>query len=206
MSSLAKDRDAFTSTIDAYRDFHQVGITEDYPLAVLPPGTPHNPSRFYGALKALCEAEVHSAFPGRATIIRPGWVVGPRDNGNFFTYWVMRVRRGGEFLAPGTERDPIQMVDARDLAAFVMKAASEKIGGPKVTFLMMAAILGNPSPDTPKKIQQAQRVGHRRAFFADFFRALFLRPIEFAHQQFVCAREFDRIQVFALDIFDQPKS
>ena len=120
----------FTSTIDAYRDFHQVGITEDYPLAVLPEGALHNPSRYYGALKALCEAEVRSAFPGRSTIIRPGWVVGPRDNGNFFTYWVMRVRRGGEFLAPGTERDPIQMVDARDLAAFVMKAASEKIDGP----------------------------------------------------------------------------
>jgi 2'-hydroxyisoflavone reductase len=45
----------YTSTIDAYRDFQAVGITESYPLATLPPGTPHDPQRFYGPLKALCE-------------------------------------------------------------------------------------------------------------------------------------------------------
>lgn len=120
----------FTSTIDAYRDFKAPGITEDYPLAALPEGAPHDAGRFYGALKALCEREVQAVFAGRSTIIRPGWVVGPGDNGNYFTYWVMRFRRGGDILAPGTPNDPVQMVDVRDLAAFVIAAAQSRLQGP----------------------------------------------------------------------------
>ena len=119
----------YTSTIDAYRDFREPNITEDYPLARLPDGAPHNPGRYYGALKALCEAEVTSAFPGKYTIIRPGWVVGPGDTNHLFTYWVMRIRQGGEFIAPGTPTDPVQMVDARDLGAFVIRLADERVAG-----------------------------------------------------------------------------
>lgn len=74
----------------------------------------------------LCEAEV-TAFPGKSTIIRPGWVVGPGDTNHFFTYCVMRIRQGGEFIAPGTPTDPVQMVDARDLGAFVTRMADERV-------------------------------------------------------------------------------
>lgn len=120
----------YTSTIDAYRDFHTAGITEEYPLAQLPVGEPHNPNKYYGPLKALCEQEVRTVFPSKHTIIRPGWVAGPGDNNNLFAYWVKRVQRGGEFLAPGTPTDPFQLVDVRDLAAFVIEAADKSITGP----------------------------------------------------------------------------
>ncbi len=92
----------FTSTINACKDFHTAGIAEDYPLALLPDGAPHTPGRYYGPLNAICEKEVAEAFPGRPTIIRPGWVAGPGERDNALTYRVMRVRRGGQFAAPGT--------------------------------------------------------------------------------------------------------
>jgi 2'-hydroxyisoflavone reductase len=135
----------YTSTIDAYRDFHTPDFNEDYPLAQLPEGAPHNPNRYYGPLKALCEREVEAAFPSSFTIVRPGWVSGPGDNNHFFTYWVMRVKRGGEMLAPGTRTDPFQTIDVRDLAAFVIAAADRRIAGhynlvaPHTTFGEMLA-------------------------------------------------------------------
>lgn len=139
----------YTSTIDAYRDFHTRGITEDYPLAVLPPNAPHDANRFYGPLKALCEEEVRRAFPERHTIVRPGWVAGPGDNNHLFTYWVMRMARGGRVLAPGTPNDPVQLTDARDLAAFAIDAVERRYRGaynavgPVLTFgEMLAALQG----------------------------------------------------------------
>jgi 2'-hydroxyisoflavone reductase len=130
----------YTSTIDAYRDFHTPNFNEDYPLAQLPEGTPHNPNRYYGPLKALCEKEVEKVFPNAFTVIRPVWVSGPGDNNHLFTYWVMRIKRGGEMLAPGTPNDPFQTIDVRDLAAFVVNAAEKRtvghynMAGPYLTF------------------------------------------------------------------------
>lgn len=135
----------YTSTIDAYRDFHTADFNEDYPLATIPDGTPHNPNLYYGPLKALCEREVEQIFPSAFTVIRPVWVSGPGDNNHFFTYWVMRVKRGGEMLAPGTPADPFQTVDVRDLAAFVIDAAEKRVFGhynmaaPPTTFGDMVA-------------------------------------------------------------------
>lgn len=119
----------YTSTIDAYRDFREPNITEDYPLARLPEGAAPDPQKYYGPLKAMCEAEVAAVFPSKHTIIRPGWVIGPGDTNHLFTYWVMRIRDGGEFIAPGSPTDPVQMVDARDLGAFVVHTADQRIGG-----------------------------------------------------------------------------
>ena len=72
----------------------------------------------YGPLKALCEQTAERAMPGRVTILRPGYIVGPDDNSDRFTYWPARVARGGEVLAPNTPQDEIQVIDVRDLAAF----------------------------------------------------------------------------------------
>ena len=110
----------YTSTIDAYRDHKTPNINESYPLATLPDGEPHDPSRYYGQLKALCEAVVHEIYPSNSTVMRPGWIVGPGDNNHLFTYWPVRINRGGEVLAPGTPDDPMQVIDARDLAAWVL--------------------------------------------------------------------------------------
>ena len=135
----------YTSTVDAYRDFHTPNFNEDYPLAQLPEGAPHNPGRYYGPLKALCENEVEKVFPNAFTVIRPVWVSGPGDNNHLFTYWVMRMKRGGEMLVPGTPNDPFQTIDVRDLAAFVVSAAEKKtighfnMAGPYLTFGEMVA-------------------------------------------------------------------
>jgi 2'-hydroxyisoflavone reductase len=83
----------------------------------------------YGALKALCEQAAEAAMPGRVTNIRPGLIVGPMDRSDRFTYWAVRVERGGEVLAPGDGTDPVQLVDVRDLATWTMDCIERKITG-----------------------------------------------------------------------------
>jgi 2'-hydroxyisoflavone reductase len=83
----------------------------------------------YGPLKALCEKVVTTALPGRATVLRPGYIVGPYDNTDRFTYWPARAARGGDMLAPGTAGDPIQFIDARDLARFAINALEKHVTG-----------------------------------------------------------------------------
>src|SRR5262249_34169301 len=75
----------------------------------------------YGALKALCEKTVEQSLPGRACIVRPGFIVGVRDDSDRFTYWPVRTSEGGELLTPGETKDPVQYIDVRDLAAFVLR-------------------------------------------------------------------------------------
>ena len=84
----------------------------------------------YGALKALCERAVEAAFPGRATAVRAGLIVGPHDPTGRFTYWPHRIARGGDVLVPGPAWRPIQLVDVRDLAAWIVTAAEERLAGP----------------------------------------------------------------------------
>lgn len=83
----------------------------------------------YGPLKATSEAEAEKWFPGKALIIRPGYIVGPGDESDRFTYWPLRVERGGEVLAPGTPKDPIQIIDARDLAEWTIRLVEKGISG-----------------------------------------------------------------------------
>lgn len=80
----------------------------------------------YGPLKALCEQAAEKAMPGRTTVIRPGLIVGPLDPTDRFTYWPVRAARGGEFIAPGTPGDPLQVIDARDLAALTLKCIDDR--------------------------------------------------------------------------------
>jgi 2'-hydroxyisoflavone reductase len=77
----------------------------------------------YGPLKALSEQEASRAFPGAATIIRPGLIVGPGDPSDRFTYWPVRLSRGGEVLAPGDGTDPVQFIDVRDLSEWIIRLA-----------------------------------------------------------------------------------
>jgi 2'-hydroxyisoflavone reductase len=83
----------------------------------------------YGPLKALSEREAERWFPDRATIIRPGLIVGPRDESDRFTYWPVRVQRGGEVMAPGDPRDPVQFIDARDLAEWTIRMVEDRVFG-----------------------------------------------------------------------------
>jgi 2'-hydroxyisoflavone reductase len=83
----------------------------------------------YGPLKALSEKEAETQFPGKATIIRPGLIVGPGDETDRFTYWPVRLARGGEVLAPGDGSDPVQIIDARDLAEWTIRMAEARTLG-----------------------------------------------------------------------------
>src|SRR5437764_2691941 len=77
--------------------------------------------QLYGPLKALSEKEAQKWFPEKTLIIRPGLIVGPGDETDRFTYWPVRIDRGGEVLAPGERDDPVQLIDARDLAEWTIR-------------------------------------------------------------------------------------
>ncbi|MBS0393153.1 MAG: epimerase [Proteobacteria bacterium] len=83
----------------------------------------------YGPLKALSEQEAERQFPGATTVIRPGLIVGPGDETDRFTYWPVRLARGGEVLAPGDGSDPVQIIDARDLAEWTIRMAEARVFG-----------------------------------------------------------------------------
>ena len=98
----------------------------------------------YGANKARAEEALARALPGRHAIVRPGLIVGPHDPTGRFAYWPERVARGGAVLAPGRPERPVQFIDARDLAAWLVALAEARAAG---TFnavgpnLPMAALL-----------------------------------------------------------------
>ena len=83
----------------------------------------------YGALKAASEAEARRRFPGIATIIRPGLIAGPGDQTDRFTYWPVRLARGGDVLAPGDGSDPVQFIDTRDLAEWTIRMTETRTFG-----------------------------------------------------------------------------
>ena len=83
----------------------------------------------YGGLKVLCEKHAASAYGDDLTVIRPTYVVGPHDHTGRFTWWVRRIARGGEVLAPGPHDAPMQVIDARDQAEWTIKLAEEGKGG-----------------------------------------------------------------------------
>jgi len=116
----------FVSTISVYSDYSIVGLNESSPTGVMDDSDDETLSgRNYGPMKALCEKEAELAFPGRATIVRPGLIVGPGDRTDRFTYWPVRIDRGGEVLAPGNPTDPTQIVDVRDLTGWMIRMLEE---------------------------------------------------------------------------------
>jgi 2'-hydroxyisoflavone reductase len=132
------DRYIFISTISVYADGLKPGADESAPLAKYDGKDAMKETRdtviaskfaLYGPLKALSEKEVEKWFPGKSLIIRPGLIVGPGDETDRFTYWPVRIERGGEVLAPGNQSDPVQFIDARDLAEWTIRMAEEGATG-----------------------------------------------------------------------------
>jgi 2'-hydroxyisoflavone reductase len=128
------DRYIFISTISVYADTSKPGIEESAPLAKYEGADAMKETResliaskfaLYGPLKALSEHEAEKWFPGKTLIIRPGLIVGPRDETDRFSYWPVRIDRGGEVLAPGDPSDPVQFIDARDLAEWTIRMAEQ---------------------------------------------------------------------------------
>lgn len=120
----------FISTISVYAQDDGVNKDEGAPLATIADETIETvTSETYGPLKVLCESAVEQAMPNRALIIRPGLIVGPYDPTNRFTYWVVRIARGGEILAPGGPHYPTQFIDVRDLAEWIIAMAEARANG-----------------------------------------------------------------------------
>ncbi len=138
----------FISTISTYASNNTPGADETAPLATTTEPESEDGRRYYGPLKALAEKEAEKAFPGKTTVIRPGLIVGPGDLSDRFTYWPVRMMRGGETLAPGNPTDPVQIIDGRDLAEFAVKVCEDgtvgtyNVTGPRARFTMSEMLGG----------------------------------------------------------------
>jgi 2'-hydroxyisoflavone reductase len=125
-------RYVFISSISFYADLSKIGLDEqDLPAELAPSAesVEEITGDTYGPLKALCEKAVEAVFHDRALILRPGLIVGPYDPTDRFTYWPVRVARGGEVLAPEKPQVPVQIIDARDLAEFIIHLIEQQSGG-----------------------------------------------------------------------------
>jgi 2'-hydroxyisoflavone reductase len=118
------------SSTGVYAKLDKPGIDETAPVAKTDnPHAPKATDKDATALKALCETAAEKAMPGRVCVIRSGLIVGPDDPSGRFTYWPVRVARGGDVLAPGKPSDFVQFIDVRDLADFIVLCAERKIHG-----------------------------------------------------------------------------
>jgi 2'-hydroxyisoflavone reductase len=127
------DRYIFISSISAYADNPATGGDETTKLAELSDPTVEKMGdsfENYGGLKVLCERAAAAAFGAeRTAIVRPGFIVGPGDPTDRFTYWPARVAAGGEVLAPGSPEDPVQWIDVRDLAEWLVTLVEQGTAG-----------------------------------------------------------------------------
>lgn len=128
--SKASDQYVFISTISVYANNNIADEDESGAIATTStPDAEQVTNEQYGPLKALCEQAAETAMPGRTTNIRPGFIVGRGDPTDRFICWPWRVAQGGEMLAPGTPETPVQFIDVRDLAEFVVRCIERKTMG-----------------------------------------------------------------------------
>ncbi|MBK9600411.1 MAG: SDR family oxidoreductase [Anaerolineales bacterium] len=120
----------FISSISVYDGFGKIGINESDPVGKIADETMEEiTGESYGPLKALCEKAVQDVFGDRSLIIRPGLIVGPNDPTDRFTYWPVRVARGGDVLVPEKPAAPIQIIDVRDLSDFIIELIQQNVFG-----------------------------------------------------------------------------
>src|SRR5262249_53565571 len=110
----------FTSSTGVYYPYLSRGLDETGPVR-LEAADPKDESARFGVAKARCERVVQAAFGDRSVVVRPTYIVGPGDTTDRFTYWPQRLARGGDVLAPGRRNDPVQFIDVRDLAEFMVR-------------------------------------------------------------------------------------
>jgi 2'-hydroxyisoflavone reductase len=117
----------YVSSTGVFLPYRTVDIAEDGPVPLV--DTPPQDPPSYGVLKAQSEQIVRLGMPGRDLIIRPNYIVGPGDTSDRFTYWPVRVARGGEIPVPGKKGDFVQYIDVRDLAEFMVTLMDGKSNG-----------------------------------------------------------------------------
>lgn len=120
----------FISSISVYADADVNGLDESYPVGKLSDETTEEVTgESYGPLKALCEQVVEQTFPTRSLIIRPGLIAVPGDPTGRTTYWPRRLAQDGEVLLPDHKDQPVQFIDARDLAEWTIRMVEGKQAG-----------------------------------------------------------------------------
>lgn len=138
----------FISTVSVYASGAPVGADESAPLETIDDPTSEdikgNGFKNYGALKALSEKAADAVMPGRVTNIRPGLIIGPGDPTGRYSHWPTRLAEGGEVLCPGDGSTPVQFIDSRDLAAWIVHLIETNTRG------TMNAL----GPDTPITMKQ----------------------------------------------------
>jgi 2'-hydroxyisoflavone reductase len=130
-AQLLKDsagRYLFTSSTGVYYPYLSRGLDEST-APHLELKDPKDLSESYGVAKARCEHQVQEAFGSRALVVRPTYIVGPGDTSDRFPYWPVRLAKGGEVLAPGRRDDPVQFIDVRDLAEWMVRLLEEQRSG-----------------------------------------------------------------------------
>ncbi len=137
----------FISSVSVYEKNDKPGVDEkDKVGTIADPTVEEMGKEFenYGPLKYLCEQAAEKAMPGKVANVRPGYIIGPGDGSDRFTYWPLRVSKGGEMLAPGDPKDPIQVIDVRDLAGFIIRMIEDHTTG----------VFNATGPDKPLTMQQ----------------------------------------------------
>ncbi|MEZ0327188.1 MAG: NAD-dependent epimerase/dehydratase family protein [Fimbriimonas sp.] len=167
----------FVSTISVYADPGATHQDESYPVGVIDdPSVEEITGESYGPLKALCEAEVLNAYGSQGLVIRPGLIAGPFDPTNRFTYWADRFAQGGRLIVPDRLEQPFQMIDVRDLAAFMLKGLRDElqgtfnVTGPDCvsTLRDMVFVLSSVCPEAvPVPVPEALLKEHEIAFWQD---------------------------------------
>ena len=138
----AAGRYVYVSSTGVHWPYRTVDISEDGPVTLA--DTPVQDPPSYGVMKALSENAAREGFPKGHLIVRPGYIVGPGDTSDRFTYWPVRISRGGEVLVPGKKTDFVQYIDVRDLAAWMVRLMEERATG---TFNAV-------NPSTPQTLTQ----------------------------------------------------
>lgn len=120
----------FISSMSVYESNAEPNADESAPVGTLDdPTIEQVTGATFGPLKALCEQAAEAAMPGRVANIRPGLIVGKRDGSDRFTYWPVRIDRGGDVLCPGDGSDPVQIIDVMDLGKWIVHVAENNITG-----------------------------------------------------------------------------
>lgn len=120
----------FVSSCSVYESQADPGADESAAVATVADTSDERRPEDYGGFKGLCETRLDELLPGRSHHVRAGLIVGPHDNTGRFTYWVDRMAKGGRVLVPSPQRLPVQFIDVRDVAGWILHAASVGITGP----------------------------------------------------------------------------
>lgn len=123
----------YTSSTGVYYPYLGSDIKEDTELVLKVPENINEEQEMeygYGVMKANSEREVIKAFAAnKSIIVRPTYMMGPADRTDRFTYWPVRLEKGGEVMVPGKVDDPVQYIDVRDVAQWMIRLIENKNAG-----------------------------------------------------------------------------